>query len=361
MEMVFSWYQIFGLLVIYSFFGWCTEVAFQAVCHGKIVNRGFLNGPVCPIYGFGVVFVLLLVEPYSSNPVLLFLGGMILTTAIELVTGWILDVAFHMRWWDYSAEPFNFRGYICLRFAFIWGLAVVGVVKIIQPPIFAFINLIPHVLGVVLLVVIGVVFVADFAVTLRSVIGLRKSLGELEKIAAKLHAMSDDLTEIVSSSALKADGSLKEMKEKADEQKAKTKAAIEAKQQAFDEKVSENIKQFNDKLSAVKAEIAEAKPLNEKIDESLTALAEKYKKQQSEDKTKELEEQYDRVCGNINKSFGRRRILKAYPQLHRSSQNMSLTDEIANLKLKIANAKEQNRKSAEKIKAILEKNKKSKK
>ncbi|MGI5825388.1 MAG: putative ABC transporter permease [Bacillota bacterium] len=347
--MLFTWYQIFWLFTVYAFLGWCTEVAFQAVCHGKIVNRGFLNGPVCPIYGVGMVGVLLLLEPYSGNIFWLFIGGMFLTTAIELIGGWILDAAFHMRWWDYTDEPFNYHGYICLRFSFIWGLAVVGVIKILQPLVITLINIFPHTLGLILLVAVAVCFTADFTVTLRSVIGLRKNLGEMEKIAGRLHNMSDDLTDIVSASALKADSELKELKVKTEEQKAKTREAILVKQKELDKKVNINLKQLNEKIEQAKSEIGVSKSFEDRIENQIEKVSEKYKdaaveKQINLLKTKELEEKYNQIYADIKKSFGRRRILKAYPKLHRSENQISLLHEMTGLKIKILQLKAESKK-----------------
>ena len=147
-----TYYQIAWYFVIYSFLGWCLEVVYQAVTHGKIVNRGFLCGPVCPVYGFGVLAVFamtkavlpaltgmsekMLTDERSIAGILtVFLAGMVLTTAVELIAGWILDKAFHARWWDYSNVPLNLNGYICLRFSIIWGIAVVFVVRVLQPMI----------------------------------------------------------------------------------------------------------------------------------------------------------------------------------------------------------------------------------
>ena len=137
-----SYYHILQYFLIYSFIGWCVEVIYQAVSKGVIVNRGFLNGPVCPIYGFGVLAVFAAVntaeayaEPGSGKAgfLLVFLCGAALTTSIELFGGWALDKIFHARWWDYSDKPFNFHGYICLEFSLLWGLGIVIIVEVIQP------------------------------------------------------------------------------------------------------------------------------------------------------------------------------------------------------------------------------------
>ena len=98
-------YDYLFYFVVYSFIGWCTEVCFCSVSTGKFVNRGFLNGPVCPIYGFGMVIVIYILTPVTENVFLLFFGSMILASALELVTGWALKKLFHTSWWDYSDKP----------------------------------------------------------------------------------------------------------------------------------------------------------------------------------------------------------------------------------------------------------------
>ena len=88
---------------IYAFLGWCVEVSFVAITRGKVVNRGFLNGPVCPVYGFGVLSVFALLNTIQSgghqmSEGMIFVFGFVLATAVELIAGWLLDVCFHARW-----------------------------------------------------------------------------------------------------------------------------------------------------------------------------------------------------------------------------------------------------------------------
>ena len=98
-------YHLLWIFFIYAFLGWCTEVSYAALKTGRFVNRGFLNGPVCPVYGFGVVIVLWVLEPLRGNLLLLFLGSVALTSLLEWLTGFVLERLFHQRWWDYSQEP----------------------------------------------------------------------------------------------------------------------------------------------------------------------------------------------------------------------------------------------------------------
>ena len=97
---------------IYGFLGWCTEVAYAAVKEGKFVNRGFLNGPICPIYGIGVSTVIHFLQPVADQWILLYILSTILVTLLEGATGFLLEKLFHHRWWDYSEIPLNIGGYV---------------------------------------------------------------------------------------------------------------------------------------------------------------------------------------------------------------------------------------------------------
>ena len=100
-----TYFQICLYFLVYSFGGWVVEVIFHAVALGKVINRGFLNGPVCPVYGFGVLSVFALLNTIQSgghqmSEGMIFVFGFVLATAVELIAGWLLDVCFHARWWD---------------------------------------------------------------------------------------------------------------------------------------------------------------------------------------------------------------------------------------------------------------------
>ena len=126
---------------LYGFIGWGVEVVYAAVKTHKLVNRGFLCGPICPIYGFGMVGLIYSVslipmpDSGSMSAVAIFFIGMILTTAIELVGGWALFKIYHIRWWDYSNMKFNLGGYICPQFSLIWAAASAGYYYLVHPHI----------------------------------------------------------------------------------------------------------------------------------------------------------------------------------------------------------------------------------
>ena len=195
----FLWY-----FMIYSFLGWVTEVVFHAVVKGRIINRGFLNGPLCPVYGAGMCAVLWINSVLKAeDPLILFLVGMVFATLIELTAGFILDRLFHARWWDYSSMPLNLHGYICAAFSILWGLAVVAAVKGIHPWIRTIVGLIPDTLSLILLSLLCICITVDTVVTALTIIGLNKKLKELDSISRAMRTISDRMTDIIGNNAMK--------------------------------------------------------------------------------------------------------------------------------------------------------------
>ena len=197
-------YQAVWIFIIYAFLGWCSEVAFAAVNKGKFVNRGFLNGPVCPIYGVGMLIVVLCLWNLRDRPLLLFLGSALLTTALEFVTGFVLERFFHDKWWDYSDMPFNIKGYVCLKFTILWGLAASFIIGAIHRFIYMLIEKTPFVLGAILLAVFSAAFIADFTVTLTALVKLPKKLRAMVEAERALRAVSDKIGENISNTTIAA-------------------------------------------------------------------------------------------------------------------------------------------------------------
>ncbi len=110
------------VFLICSFLGWIAEVIYNAPLDGEITNRGFLNGPVCPIYGFGGLAIFVILNPFENNPVLVFILGMIMTSIIEYITHYGMEKFYKIRLWDYSNYFLNIRGRVCLLNSSLFGL-----------------------------------------------------------------------------------------------------------------------------------------------------------------------------------------------------------------------------------------------
>lgn len=213
----------FAVKTVYWFFlygciGWCVEVVYAAVKEHKLVNRGFLCGPICPIYGFGMVGLVYSVQLIplpdsgSMSAVSIFFIGMVLTTAIELVGGWVLYKLYHIRWWDYSKMKYNLGGYICPQFSLLWGLGSVLMIKVVHPLLARGSNPMPFRVMLILDIVLLILFVVDVIVSTAAAIGLNKYLSEIDELRARLRVTSDKLTTVLGTGAMTADTVLDEQK-----------------------------------------------------------------------------------------------------------------------------------------------------
>lgn len=207
------WFFLYGCI------GWGVEVVYAAIKERRLVNRGFLCGPICPIYGCGMVVLNWTVaalapsgEGKSVSTVAVFFVGMVLTTAIELVGGWTLFKIYHIRWWDYSNMKFNIGGYICPQFSLLWGLGSVLMIKVVHPLLARGSSPMPFNIMLIVDVVLLVLFVVDVAASTAAAIGLNKYLREIDELRAKLRVTSDKLTTVLGTGAMTADTILDEQK-----------------------------------------------------------------------------------------------------------------------------------------------------
>ncbi len=236
-------YEYLWFFIIYAFFGWCTEVAFAAVDLGKFVNRGFLNGPLCPVYGFGVAAVISLLTPIQENKWILFIGAVLVTTIIEFLTGWVLEMLFKQRWWDYYDIPFNIKGYVCLKFSVLWGLACLFVMEIVHPGIIHFIAVIPVKIGWGMLVIFYLILLVDVIATAQTVLKINKQLEEANKIAVKIHNFSDGIGKKISTNSIKVASRLEESKKVTEELKTNVLSNLRSSKEQL-----ENLKEQRDKI-----------------------------------------------------------------------------------------------------------------
>lgn len=286
--MGYTWVQMGWIVLIYSCLGWCCEVAFAALKTGKFVNRGFLNGPVCPIYGFGVLSVVLVLEPVNDNLLLLFFGSMVFTSLLEFIAGFAMERIFHDKWWDYSNNPFNIKGYICLEFSIIWGIACVLVVDIIHPIIMKLVNALPHTLGLWLMGALYVLLVTDAVLTLVELLKLPKRFKAMEELEAAITAVSDAMGENIYDSV---------------ERGRQRSEAFNEKHPDIAEKSREYMADMLEKRNEINQKAKEREDANK---EALAA------------RKAELEAKLARLKG---RNIVHRRIAKAYPQLLEGKNN----------------------------------------
>lgn len=172
--------------MFYSFSGWCLEVLYYFKNEQRFVNRGFLYGPFCPIYGFGIVFLVTFFDSYKNNIFSLFLLGFIFTSVLEYFTGLFLEKTFKCKWWDYTDDPFNIHGRVCLPYSLLWGVGEVVIVNVVHPVITNVIESIPKPLGEIFISIAIIYLIIDFTLTIASLIQFDKLFYSFQFASANL-------------------------------------------------------------------------------------------------------------------------------------------------------------------------------
>lgn len=185
------WYvHIFGIefldlfynFFIYSVLGWIYESCYVSIRKKNWVNRGFLNGPVIPLYGAGATVVYLFLWQFRALYPVIFLGGMVLATILEYFTSLFMELIFHAKWWDYSNMKFNFQGRISLGVSLFWGILSLLMIEIFQPFLVKLLDRIQGPWGIYVSIALSALFLADLIVTVVHTVELEKMLGDLQKL-----------------------------------------------------------------------------------------------------------------------------------------------------------------------------------
>lgn len=225
-----TWFLYF---IIYSILGWAAETLYCSVPQKHFAERGFLIGPYCPIYGFGALLVLAILEPFFSSPPLIFLLGMLATTILEYITSVVMERLFHMRWWDYSKHKFNIKGRVCLLNSTLFGILCLVLVLFIHPLIKKWVDIIPHRWLIILSVAILILFLIDLIFSVRAVIQLDKHLAQLremeEKFKEEWESLKTEGEEMARQKIGETEEKLRQWKEESEKKVAEIKAANRSK------------------------------------------------------------------------------------------------------------------------------------
>lgn len=185
---------------IYCFLGWVWESCYVSIKKREWINRGFLHGPMLPIYGSGAIIVLLCTIGVRDQVILIFIFGMTGATILEYVTGACMERLFRVRYWDYSHMPLNLKGYICLPVSLGWGVFSVLLVRVIHVPIENLVLQIPERIAEVVSVVCSSAFAVDFTLSFSEAMDLRDMLIRLSDSNEKIQRLQKRL-EVVSAFA----------------------------------------------------------------------------------------------------------------------------------------------------------------
>ncbi len=198
-------YMYIFYFIIYSFLGWICETTYCTIIDKKYVNRGFLKGPFCPIYGVGALIVITILAPVSDSIILLFFCGMLLTSILEYFTGFLLEVIFNLKWWDYSDYRFNIKGRVCLLNSILFGFLSVSTVKFIDPIIAKLIESIPTDISIFICLILVMIFIIDTIITGYKVLQLSGRLQEINVLYQELKEKSEIYKDIVHQNIEKLD------------------------------------------------------------------------------------------------------------------------------------------------------------
>ena len=264
-----SYYFILMNFFIFSICGWIYESTFVYIRSHKPVNRGFLTGPVLPLYGTGATLVYIILRPVSHRPSLLFLCGMIVATVLEYITSYMMEKLFHTKWWDYTNEPYNINGRIALIPSLFWGFLSLLLFDTLEPLAIKFINLIPYKTGIVILCILISLFLADLVYTVITTINFRKQLEIFYNLRKELEKQLED----------------KQFK-------------------SLHDIISHNTKNFAEKMEATMQKLNQLKE-NHTDDPRISLLEERFKNY----KNKHF------LFTKKNKFFGNRRIMNAFPNM----------------------------------------------
>lgn len=206
--------------LIWSFIGWVIEIIDMTFETGEYQNRGFLNMPICPIYGVGVLLIIAILRPLKGTVIPLFICSTIICTGLELGVGLLMEAVFHARWWDYSHMYFNYKGLICLRNSLFFGFGCVLMMNIVQPFFEITVHMIPVKIGIAIILLMAMLIAIDLVASIKAVKNLNDKLKQLDAIGSKMLALSQKIGGVL------ADGTIN-VKENYDKIKQKTEDAAE--------------------------------------------------------------------------------------------------------------------------------------
>lgn len=178
---------VFLMFIIFSFAGWCSEVIYVGIIsEHKFVNRGFLYGPLCPIYGMGGLVILLLPPILYSTWIPLFIASAVLCSAVEYFGSWLLEKMFHTLWWDYSHYKINLNGRICLLNSVLFGIMGTVAIHFVIPFVMLFINWMGPVVCKILTAALGSIFIADGICTIRRLVDFNTTMAKLQSFGENI-------------------------------------------------------------------------------------------------------------------------------------------------------------------------------
>ena len=296
--MTYSYSAAQWLLVFYLYcvLGWCFESTVVSVEQRRWVNRGFLRGPMLPIYGFGAVILLHVSLPLQGHPVWSYLACMTAATVFEYIVGVVMEKLFKVKYWDYSKQRFQFQGYICLRSSLCWGFLGLILTGVIHPPINALVVGLPFIGLIIIDVLFSAAFVSDVVVSVRSALDLAKVLVELDRLREQGAELRKQLSETalveLTNLSYKVEEAHGEFTERMDEAKAQ---------------LAERMDEAREKVDDAREQLAAAREMTAEERRAQTAEA----REQLQAKLAELQRRFDERAAALGRT--RKSLLRGNP------------------------------------------------
>ncbi len=251
----------FLLFMTYAILGWCMEVICKLIQYKRFINRGFLIGPYCPIYGYGAILITFLLKKYTNDPIALFFMAIIICGTLEYLTSYFMEKIFKARWWDYSQKKFNINGRVCLNTIIPFGLLGLFIIYVSNPFLLSKINLLPETALNIVSGVLFVIYIADSIVSGVVMRYVKKTEKDYAKELDNTEEMTKKVKEVLQNKSIlhrrlvDAYPKLEAVKIKIKEKRKEIKDKIEEQKNEFTNKVEEQKKEFENKVEVQKKEI----------------------------------------------------------------------------------------------------------
>ena len=222
----YAWYHWLTFFYLYCFFGWIFESVYVSLKKQRFVNRGFLRLPMLPLYGTGAVMMLWVSLPVKDNMFLVYCFGVVAATTLEYITGWLMELLFKVRYWDYSNQHFNLKGYICLSSSVAWGFLTIFMTEVIHKPIEHFVLGLSPVMESAFLVIVSGMFVYDTVQSTREALSLARALEAITRLRTELEELQVQLALLKAEAAQNVQGLTEAVKDTVKETKETVREAV---------------------------------------------------------------------------------------------------------------------------------------
>lgn len=274
--MAYSFLQILFFFYFYCVCGWIIESTYVSVLTKKVTNRGFLHGPMIPIYGCGAMTLILSCGPFMKWPVAVFFVGLIAASVLEYITGALMEAIFKVRYWDYSKKKFNINGHVCLLNSLYWGFFAIILNYFVHKPVQMLSEMITDIVMNVIVAVVSVVFITDVVLSTKAALDIRAMLIKLEDAKKELSLLRKRLdvilayaNESVEEQKDKFEDKFNDISEEIENKFMSAKKVIGEKPGEFAENIREEYMELREKFAAIKSNHFGMDAINDRFKRSL--------------------------------------------------------------------------------------------